>query len=362
MTNRCRLFVICLFSIHVFCQFAYCQSYQVVDLGGMIAGSTYSVANDINNSGYVIISADIGGYLYSKDGIQLLPTPSGYTAVAPFGLNDQNQIGVVAYGTQSGQIAFFFSNDNYYLMGDAGGAVLDYIDLNNNGQVLWGGPFTPSYLYDFNTRTSAQLSVIGYGINDAGQIAGSLNGSGIILNPDGQIVNLGAENIPYQINNLGYATGSSTVSSNPSYITHAFLWTPTNGVMDINDNAMAATSSASAINNRTEIVGYYQPISSSSGRAFYYKNGQMTDLNNMIPANSGWTLTNATAINDLGQIVGMGTKNGSTTRAFLLNPQYGDFVPGDCDVDGSDLAVLIANISLMDLTTFALNFGKTVCQ
>jgi hypothetical protein len=38
----------------------------------------------------------------------------------------------------------------------------------------------------------------------------------------------------------------------------------------------------------------------------------------------------------------------------------GDFT-GDCDVDGSDLAVLIANTSLMDLATFARNYGKDIC-
>jgi len=362
MTKRCRLFVICLFSIHVFSQFGFCQSYQIVDLGGMIAGSTYSVANDINNTGYVIIAADIGGCLYSKEGgIQILPVPSGYTGVAPFGLNDQNQIGVVGYNTEGGQFALFYSDNNYYTMGGPWG-VLDYIDLNNNAQAVWGDPGPHSFFYDFNTKTSTQLSILGYGINDAGQIAGSLDNSGVILNPGGQTVNLGSNNIPFQINNQGYATGSTTVSSNPSYVTHAFLWTPTNGIIDIHDNSMATSSWAAAINNKTEIVGGFQPISSSSsGGAFYYKNGQMIDLNNKIPANSGWVLTYATAINDLGQIVGMGTKNG-TTKAFLLNPQYGDFPPGDCDVDGSDLAALIANTSSMYLATFAQNFGKSTCQ
>jgi hypothetical protein len=40
----------------------------------------------------------------------------------------------------------------------------------------------------------------------------------------------------------------------------------------------------------------------------------------------------------------------------------GDFYPYDADVDGSDLAVLIARTSLMDLATFAQNFGKSDCM
>jgi subtilisin family serine protease len=40
----------------------------------------------------------------------------------------------------------------------------------------------------------------------------------------------------------------------------------------------------------------------------------------------------------------------------------GDFAPSDCDVDGSDLAALIANPAQLDLTTFAGNFGRNACQ
>jgi probable HAF family extracellular repeat protein len=45
----------------------------------------------------------------------------------------------------------------------------------------------------------------------------------------------------------------------------------------------------------------------------------MTDLNSLLPANSGWELTTANAINEQGQIVGSGKKDGQT-KAFLLTP------------------------------------------
>jgi subtilisin family serine protease len=50
-------------------------------------------------------------------------------------------------------------------------------------------------------------------------------------------------------------------------------------------------------------------------------------------------------------------------NAVSATPAYipGDFAPGDCDVDGSDLAALIANTSLLDLATFTPNFGKNAC-
>jgi hypothetical protein len=40
-------------------------------------------------------------------------------------------------------------------------------------------------------------------------------------------------------------------------------------------------------------------------------------------------------------------------------PIPGDFTPADCDIDGSDLAALIADPGSLNLTTFAHNFGKT---
>jgi hypothetical protein len=45
----------------------------------------------------------------------------------------------------------------------------------------------------------------------------------------------------------------------------------------------------------------------------------MTDLNELLPAGSGWVLTSASGISDGGQIVGTGTLNGMT-KAFLLTP------------------------------------------
>lgn len=53
-------------------------------------------------------------------------------------------------------------------------------------------------------------------------------------------------------------------------------------------------------------------------RAFMW-DGTMHDLNDMIPSNSGWYLTEAWGVNDRGQIVGRGLHNGSF-RAFVLLP------------------------------------------
>jgi probable HAF family extracellular repeat protein len=75
-----------------------------------------------------------------------------------------------------------------------------------------------------------------------------------------------------------------------------------------------------AINDNGVIVG------TTSGTnviddAFIYQGGTFQDLNNLIPAGSGWKLTDAVAINDNGQILVDAT---STTtgqdHAVLLTP------------------------------------------
>ena len=56
-----------------------------------------------------------------------------------------------------------------------------------------------------------------------------------------------------------------------------------------------------------------------ASHAFVYSAGRMQDLNALIPAHSGWVLTEATSINDAGRIVGEGLPNG-VERTFLLTP------------------------------------------
>ena len=53
--------------------------------------------------------------------------------------------------------------------------------------------------------------------------------------------------------------------------------------------------------------------------AFVWDGGVITDLNDLIGAESGWILSEATGINTDGQIVGVGSLDGER-GAFLLTP------------------------------------------
>jgi len=76
------------------------------------------------------------------------------------------------------------------------------------------------------------------------------------------------------------------------------------------------------VNNLRQVVGVSSNSATDfSGRAFLHSDGNMHDLNDLLhqDVGAGWYLYEARAINDTGQIVGIGSFNG-IQRAFLLNP------------------------------------------
>jgi len=64
----------------------------------------------------------------------------------------------------------------------------------------------------------------------------------------------------------------------------------------------------------SQLTSVYDP---TQYHAFLWENGAMTDLNTLLPAGTGWILTAATAINDNGDIVGIGLLDGQV-HGFLL--------------------------------------------
>jgi probable HAF family extracellular repeat protein len=159
-------------------------------------------------------------------------------------------------------------------------------------------------------------------------------GSGMDINASGQIV--------------GWACFTSDGD------THAFLWEDDGdpNTVDMKDLGTLGGfhSYANGINDKGQVVGnsLFSTDCPSCGppHAFLYSEGHMQDLNDLIPADSGWTLTDAREINNSGQIIRFGKLNGNlATRLFLATPDsdgdgdgVGDAEDNCPEVDNADQA------------------------
>ncbi|MBD1804346.1 DUF3466 family protein [Microcoleus sp. FACHB-SPT15] len=261
---------------------------------GTAAGYNNSIAIDINNAGQVL-----GGttsqvplfvsslFLWSNDTITTLPDPEICYAS---GINDAEQIvGLcIVIGTNYAAAAFL----------PGGSIILDLPssanDINNSGQVV--GAFSVE-IVDVNTNNNYEA----------------------FLWQDGTVIELGTlggtNSEANAINDLGQVVGEAQTSSGDF---HAFFW---DGAMqDLGTLANYTSSVAYGINNKGRVVGA-ATTSSGSSHAFVRLNNGMRDLNNLIPANSGWELIEARDINNNGRIVGYGTVNGEN-HAFVLTPTW----------------------------------------
>jgi probable HAF family extracellular repeat protein len=141
------------------------------------------------------------------------------------------------------------------------------------------------------------------------QAVGRLSARHAVLWENGVPINIGdlggqAWNTPAAINNRGQVVGFSDLPNddpnNPNF--HAFFWSKASGKppQDLGVLSGDSLSLAYAINDQGVIVG--QSIGATS-RAFIWENGQLIDMNTLVPAGSPQLLF-ANDINDQGEIVG----------------------------------------------------------
>ena len=141
--------------------------------------------------------------------------------------------------------------------------------------------------------------------------------------------------IAHAINDAGNIVGASQKSAALPDVHHAFLWRrrgillPDHQMTDLGTlcprtESLFCSSRALDINNHQDVVGISQTTTSLNGNphAFLHRDSTMTDINMLLsPTDRAvWTLVDATAINDLGQIVGTGIFQNNKPRAYLLTP------------------------------------------
>lgn len=125
----------------------------------------------------------------------------------------------------------------------------------------------------------------------------------------------GAASYAYAINDLNQVVGESSTAD---HRLQAFFYDSSLGMQNIGRPGL--DSYALDINNNSNVVGVELDDAGKMHAFLHDDINGLRWLENLISPDSGWTtLREADGINNLGQIVGIGTYNGET-RAFLLTP------------------------------------------
>ncbi len=184
-----------------------------------------------------------------------------------------------------------------------------------------------SYALGLNNNGVAVGASYAFGLGHATKWTRTKNGwtiEGLALLPGGDY------SIAYAVNDAGIIVGMAEGSDG---LRHAAQWVG-NKVVDLGVYPGEHTD-AKAINNSNQVVGETWGIGLT--RAFLSHDGQIVDLNDQIPPDTGWDLRSATGINDDGQIAGYGALGGFF-HSYLLTPVAAtltDPVPGKLGVANS---------------------------
>lgn len=264
------------------------------------SGDTEVVALGINNAGLIV-----GGSTTSTTARPVYWTswdyPAQLTALSDsgraFAVNNQSM--VVGSSRDSHDLDVAFSEVN--------GVVTELPTLPG------GGTYNATLI---NSRALA--------VNDSGQIVGFGLTTGDIYHAalwqNGAVTDLGTiagggKSEALAINNGGTIVGFAVDSAG---IDEAISWQ--NGTMTVLPHLQyGGHTVAYGINNAGLVVGRSDLYTASgwTDHAVLWQNGTLFDLNNDLPANSGWVLNYAFSINNNGEIVGMGTYDGAAT-AFMM--------------------------------------------
>jgi probable HAF family extracellular repeat protein len=373
-------------------------SYQITDLG-TLPGDNGSVAFGLNDSGQVVGDSGIVGspgqghaFVWdATNGMQDLGTLPGGSRSRALGINESGQVVGESFIPGTGDHAFLWDaiNGMQDLGTLPGGTETIARGINNSGQVV-GESFIPGTGYhaflwdavngmqDLGTLPGGTRSYA-TGINNSGQVVGSSDTVGTLgyghafLWQNGAMTDLGTlpgdgESYAHGINDSGQVVGESR-----GFPIHAFLWDAVHGMQNL--GTLGRDAFATGINSNGQVVGAAEVFDQSFGDyvddAFVWQNGTMSDLNDLIPRGSGWTLPYAWAINNAGQIVGEGYNAGVAGhyRAFLVTPDSSpDPAPaGTMHFSSSDAqAVLLAGSTVTaadaGVPPFSLTLGTLADQ
>ncbi|BBD64771.1 hypothetical protein NIES4072_15650 [Nostoc commune NIES-4072] len=334
--------------------------YSITDLGSLNPTATgfdaFSAAYGINNAGQVVGNSILPSTdVFRSNAFRTAPNSAinpatddlgtlGGNSSTGYAINDFGQVvGESKKSVYGSDYAFLWSDaTGMQNLGTLGGESSVAYAINNLGQVVGSAETKEGDFHAFFYNGSGGLQDLttlaglssARDINDSGQIVGSAQTQSgqnhpFLYSRSGGLQDLGTlggdEGVAYAINNLGQVVGRADIGATfepddpeegPSNVSHAFFYSGSGTLQDLGTLG-GPNSEATDINDFGQIVG-------NAGSPFFYSDGKMSNLNDLIPANSGWLLGSADGINNSGQIVGTGTiqdpERNYPVHAFLLTP------------------------------------------
>ncbi|RZL10589.1 MAG: DUF3466 family protein [Rubrivivax sp.] len=242
-----------------------------------------SQAQDINAAGQVL------GYIGSSWSTQAVIWSAGSTAPSLLPLGSQSYASAI--------------NDAGVIVGNQ--RIRSYSDA-----MVWSGDKATALPTTgcCNDENSNQPSGSAYAINDHNVVAGNVGHRPAVWQ-NGTVTYLPGssgydQGYAHDLNNPGQVVGSFLVYSSGSYSQHAALWQD-GTLVDLGALLLHTDSRANAINDSGWVVGeaYFDHHRTRTSRAKLWRDGQVFDLGQL----AGRRNTSATDINNLGVIVGWTT-------------------------------------------------------
>jgi probable HAF family extracellular repeat protein len=267
--------------------------------------NSFSTARSINDLGQVVGGFAPNGtsvaFLLDRGVVTKLDVPIGTTDSLASAINNQGEV-LVNTSAGSGSAAYLWVHGAQRQIPSLGGFI-EANALNQLGQVVGDSSPTgtaPSHAFLWSGGQSIDLGVL-----PGGEAGGDC---GFCVAPNFSTATA--------INDSGEIVGQSAAAGQ---VLHAFLWRG-GGMEDLGTLPGDNRSYASAINSRGQIVGWSGHATGviiDYTRAVLWSDGTIVKLDELIPADSGWTIDIAAAINSSGQIAGTGHRNG-LARPFLM--------------------------------------------
>jgi probable HAF family extracellular repeat protein len=296
--------------------------YTLIDLATLDEGATV-VVRGVNGGGTAVGGGRVGGsrrgLLFTQAGLQAVDGLDGSDYSVVFDIND---LGAVVGGSNAPTAARAFvrpragaARELVPLPGDTASTAFGINNHHQAAGVSSGAGGERAVLWSADGSVAVLPGVAGQesrarAINDRGDVVGAANGGAgllaVVWRGGGSALQLGtlpgrATSEAVAVNARGDIVG---YSSDASGARRATLWTAGGAVVDLGALAGGEFSQALGINNAGHIVG--SSTSSLGSRACLWTPGEgLRDLNTLVAPSSS-VLTHATGINRAGAIVAFG--------------------------------------------------------